>query len=76
MDEKKLLKDKIPHTIVDGKTYFSLDSIKEKYGDVKTKETLVIEGKKYVLAENVEQYTDFDKHMKQALNFNNKKKDK
>lgn len=73
MDEKELLKDRISHKLIGGKKYFLVDAIKLKYGDIKTQSVLSIDGKKYVLSENVEKYTEFDKSIKKVLNFKNKK---
>lgn len=73
MNENELIKDKISHKLIGDKKYFSVDALKLKYGDIKTQSVLNIEGKKYVLAKNVEKYTEFDKSIKKVLNFKVKK---
>lgn len=69
MNEIELIKDRISHITIDGRKYFLVDSLKIMYGDIKTQSVLSIEGKKYVLAENVEKFTEFDKNIKKVLNF-------
>lgn len=69
MNESELLKDKITHILIGDKKYFLVDSLKLKYGDIKTQSVLSIDGKRYVLAENVEEYTEFDKSIKKVLGF-------
>lgn len=69
MNESELLREKISHIIIGDRKYFLVDSIKLRYGDVKTQSVLSIDSKKYVLAENVEKYTDFDKNIKKVLGF-------
>ena len=73
MNESELLKDKISHIIIGDRKYFLIDSLKLKYGDIKTQSVLSIDNKKYVLAENAEKYTEFDKNIKKMLNFKIKK---
>lgn len=73
MNESELLKDKITHILIGDKKYFLVDSLRLKYGDIKTQSVLSIDGKRYVLAENADKYTEFDKSVKKVLNFKIKK---
>ena len=75
MDEEKLIKDKIPYIEENNQKYFKWDDVKKKYKEVKTDKNKGIEKNSglYVLAENVDNYTPFDKSISKALNFNNKK---
>lgn len=69
MNESELLKDKITHIFIGDKKYFLVDSLKLKYGYIKTQSVLSIDNKN-VLAENVDKYTEFYKSIKKTLNFN------
>lgn len=73
MEEKELTKNKIPYILVGNKKYFQLESIRLKFGDVKTKSAIVVDNKRYALAENIEKYTEFDKSIKKILNLKVKK---
>lgn len=75
MKQQELIKDKIPFITIEDNIYFLLDSIKEKYGQVKyeSKQIKKVDNKAYIQAEYVEKFTEFDKHMHQALNFKIKK---
>lgn len=75
MNEEKLIKDNIPYIEEDNQKYFKWDDVKKKYKEVKTDKNKGIERNDglYVVAENIESYTRFDKNINKALNFSKKK---
>lgn len=75
MDEEKLIQDEISFIEENNQKYFKWDDVKKKYKEVKTDKNKGIEKNDglYVLAENIKNYTPFDKSINKALNFNNKK---
>lgn len=78
MDEEKLIKDNIPYIEENNEKYFKWDDVKEKYKEVKTDKNKGIErdDSLYVLAENIDHYTPFDKSISKALNFKENRKKK
>ncbi len=75
MNEEKLINDNIPYIEEDNQKYFKWDDVKKKYKEVKTDKNKGIERNDglYVVAENIESYTKFDKNINKALNFSKKK---
>lgn len=75
MDEEKLIKDEISFIEENNQKYIKWDDVKKKYKEVKTDKNKGIDRNDglYVLAENIKNYTPFDKSINKALNFNNKK---
>jgi len=76
MDKKEFLKKGFRNLLHNGVTYFSVYDIKVAYADVKfdTGNAIQVGGDIYVTAEAVEQMTEFDKKIKQSLNFDPRKK--
>lgn len=72
----QLIKEGIKHVSVDGEVYFSVAEIKSKFAEIKidTEKIENLSFKSYIKAENIEPYTEFDKKIQQALNFNPRKK--
>lgn len=73
MEEKLLIKDNIVNILIKGERYFLVSALKKKYGEIKTESVIKVDNKKYVLAKNVEKYTEFDKSIKKVLSFKDKK---
>ncbi len=63
----------VKSVIMNGIEYFDIADIKENHPDLKIdiKKILIVGIKSYILAEYIEQLTDFDKVMKSFFNVNN-----
>lgn len=73
MLEQELKYKNVKSTTMNGIEYFDVADIKENHPDLKIdiKKILIVGRKSYIIAEYVEQLTDFDKVMKSLFNVKN-----
>jgi hypothetical protein len=72
----KLLREGVANQVIDGETYFAVEDVKVRYKEVKINVANIrtLSNTRYIKVEDIEPYTDFDGKIKQALNFNPRKK--
>lgn len=72
MKEKDLIDKGIKYIEINKVKHFLLEDVKKEYGQIKYDRTK-IETVDYISADNLEEFTEFDKSIKNALNFKVKK---